>query len=475
MMQVRLAVQFGLFTIVSLAGLTVAGADVNDPFFRSNGTWQQAYDDQWALKRIGFGSADGKTSAWEIETGENNPVIVAVIDSGIDYFHPDLYKTSVWRNTREKENGIDDDENGFIDDLIGWNFVDNDNNPYDQAGHGTHVAGVIAAATGNNLGIAGINRGAKIMPLKVLNFIGRGRSSGISEAIHYAVANGAQIINLSLGGLEISPFEQRAIDYAYEHEVLVVVAAGNSGVDTANFGPAASPHVLTVGATDVNDQHADFSNWGASVDIVAPGIDVLSLRARYTDFAHVADLEDYAPGDWFVGPEAWFYRASGTSFAAPLVTGVASLVLAKNPDLTVEQLMRILTQSARDIDEPGVDQHTGYGLLDARAALTQSPEFFVEVSITGVTVIQGKRGPLLQITGTFNADKPGEAWIEIGEGSTPTKWKKVSKTIKSPVLESGLDDLEVKHFAGASQWTLRLIGEHKNGQQREARFVLDLG
>ncbi len=475
MTQIKSAIRLGVLISVSLVALTAAGDTMNDPFFDSSGSWQQAHDDQWALKRIGFDSADGKTSAWEIETGAGNPVIVAVIDTGIDYFHPDIDKTSIWRNTGETENGIDDDKNGYIDDLIGWNFVDNNNNPWDQAGHGTHVAGVIAATTGNGIGIAGINRGAKIMPLKVLNFMGRGRSSGISESIYYAVANGAQVINLSLGGQEISPFEQRAIDYAYEHNVLIVVAAGNSGVDTANFGPAASPHVLTVGATDTNDEHAGFSNWGASVDLVAPGIDILSLRARHSDFALVAGLEDYTPGDWFVGPEALLYRASGTSFAAPLVTGVASLVIAKNQDVTTEQLMRILTQSARDIDAPGIDQHTGYGLLDAATALSQSPEFFVEVSIAGVNVIQGKRGPLLQITGLFNADRPDKAWIEIGEGSAPTSWKKVSKTIKKPVLGGSLDDLEVKHFAGAGQWTLRLIGKHKSGQQREARFVLDLG
>ena len=181
--------------------------------------------------------------------------------------------------------------------------------------------------------------------------------------------------------------EQRAIDYAWEHNVLVVVAAGNSGVDTATYGPAASAHVLTVGASDANDKHAGFSNWGASVDLVAPGIDVLSLRARQTDFAMVAGLADYTPGDWFVGPQALLYRASGTSFAAPLVTGVASLVIAKTPAVTAADLQRILTQSARDIDVPGVDQFTGYGLLDARAALTQPAGFFLEVGIAGVEVV----------------------------------------------------------------------------------------
>ena len=147
MTQDKSAARFGLFILALLAAFAAAGADVNDPFFSSDGTWQQAYADQWALKRIGFESADGTASAWEIETGETNPVIVAIIDTGIDYFHPDLDKTSIWRNTRERENGIDDDENGYIDDLIGWNFVDDDNNPWDQAGHGTHGAGVIAAAT----------------------------------------------------------------------------------------------------------------------------------------------------------------------------------------------------------------------------------------------------------------------------------------------------------------------------------------
>jgi len=467
--------QFGFFLLaLSVAALCRAAAP-DDPFFASSGAWQQSYGDQWALQRIGFDSADGKGSAWDIESGASNAVIVAVIDTGIDYLHPDLSKSNVWRNPAETRNGIDDDENGYVDDLIGWNFVDNDNNPWDQAGHGTHVAGVIAAESNNGVGIAGINRGVLIMPLKVLNFTGRGRSSGISEAIYYAVANGARVINLSLGGEEISPPEQRAIDYAWDHDVLVVAAAGNSGVSTENFGPAASPHVLTVGASDADDRHAGFSNWGASVDLVAPGIDVLSLRARDTDFALVAGLEDYAPGEWFVGADALLYRASGTSFAAPLATGVASLVVAKNPDVTAAELLRILTQSARDIAVPGVDQYTGYGLLDARAALVQPPESFLEVGIADVAVVQRKGKPVLQILGTVNADRLDRAWIEIGEGSDPQSWKKVSKTIKDTVDGGALDELEVKHFSGSSQWTLRLIGTHKSGQQREARFVLDLG
>ena len=434
-------VQFGFLLIAAFAA-TAAYAEVpNDPFFASDGAWQQSYDDQWALKRIGFDAAGGEQPAWDVEIRRSPiPVIVAVIDTGIDYFHPDLDRSSVWRNAAEKNNGIDDDENGYVDDLIGWNFVDDDNNPWDQAGHGTHVAGVIAARSNNGIGIAGINAGVRIMPLKVLNFVGRGRSSGIAEAIYYAVANGARVINMSLGGEEISQLEQRAIDHAWENDVLVIVASGNSGADTAEFGPAASPHVLTVGASDENDEHAGFSNWGASVDLVAPGIDVLSLRARDTDFALVAGLADYTPGDWFVGDDALLYRASGTSFAAPLVTGVASLVVAKDPDITAAELMRVLKQSARDVSVPGVDQYTGYGIVDARAALTQSADFYLDVAIANVAVIQVKGRPALQVLGTVSADKLDRAWIEIGEGSDPDE------------LEEGLEIHQGTRWT-AARWT----------------------
>lgn len=451
----------------------VYGAGLDDPLFNKQGSWGQAYEDQWALKRVGFTDTDN--SAWSIETGETNSVIIAVIDTGIDYFHPDLPRSAIWRNSAEKDNGIDDDKNGYVDDLIGWNFIDGDNNPWDQAGHGTHIAGVIAANTNNGTGIAGINRGARIMPLKVLNFMGRGRSSGIAEAIYYAVKHGARVINLSLGGAEISASEQRAIDHAHANNVLVVVAAGNEGVETADYGPAASANVLTVGATGPDDKHQGFSNWGASVDLVAPGIDVLSLRARATDFALVADAEGYTAGDGFVGKESRYYRASGTSFAAPFVTGVASLLVARDSGLTAADLMRMLTQSAQDINVPGIDQFTGYGLLDARAALSIDPEFFLEVAIAGVELVQQGGKPALKIIGTLDADQFDEAWIEIGKGEDPKQWKKVSRAIKKKVDNDALDVLEVKNFAGEKLWTLRLIGKHKNESQREARYVLELG
>ena len=207
----------------------------------------------------------------------------------------------------------------------------------------------------------------------------------------------------------------------------------------------------------------------------APGIDVLSLRARRTDLMLVSGATNYTPTAAFVGPEARYYRASGTSFSAPFVTGVASLLIANRPSLTAVEVKRIILQSARDIEVGGVDQYTGYGLLDAKVALNSDPEFFVAASITAVGIVQKDEWPYLQVSGSADADDFDSAWIEIGRGDNPGEWKKVSRTIRTPVHEGVLDDLDAQHVQGANQWTIRLISRHKNGRLREARFVLNLG
>ena len=450
-------------------------AQVNDPYYASRGSWQQTYDDQWALKAIGFLDSSNRKSAWFLETGVNNPIIVAIIDTGIDFHHPDLARETIWLNHNEVANGVDDDSNGYIDDMIGWNFVDSDNNPWDFAGHGTHVAGLIGAAANNSEGIAGINWGVKIMPLKVMNFTGRGRAIRLAEAIFYAVKNGARVINLSLGTDEKSTILQDAVNYANRHEVLVVVAAGNSGVDAGDITPAGLDNVITVASTNQAGKHAGFSNWGDAIDIAAPGIDILSLRARRTDFSLIAGQLDYQAGDGNVGPQNRYYRATGTSFSAPLVSGVASLIFARHPAIKAAEVKRILLQSARDIDEPGIDRHSGYGMVDAYAALSADKDFFIEARIDGVAVVQEGGKPLLRINGTADADKLSKAWIEIGEGESPGKWKKAGSAIKRPVQSGHVTDLDVNLFRSARVWTLRLICKHKNGKTREARFVLKLG
>src|SRR5215831_1218730 len=223
---------------LSLLAAAVSSAEPpNDPLFRSTGTWGQDYADQWGLHRIGFPPRDDQRTDGESTT-------VAVIDTGLDYTHPDIPADRIWRNPHETLNGRDDDGNGYTDDVIGWNFVDADNNPWDRAGHGTHIAGIIAAATNNGIGIAGVDPHARIMPLKVLNLIGRGRSSHIAAAIYYAIANGAKVINLSLGGDRLSTIEERAIRKAHEAGAVTVIAAGNNGRELENTAVFSIPSVL---------------------------------------------------------------------------------------------------------------------------------------------------------------------------------------------------------------------------------------
>ena len=265
------------------------------------------------------------------------------------------------------------------------------------------------------------------------------------------------------------------MDYARSRGALVVVAAGNEAMSTKDYAPAGLKGVITVASTDTQDSRAGFSNWGGEVDIAAPGLDVLSLRARRTDMLMGIPDIDYRPKTGYVGKDHRNYRASGTSFSAPIVAATASLIWAKNPNLTSDQVARMLRQSARDISVPGWDQYTGYGLLDATAALKADPEFYLIAKITGVKVIQQGNKVLLGVQGTVDADQLSEAWIEIGAGKDPKEWKRVSREIKKSVVKGQLDAVPAKHFGGAKQWIIRLIGKHQNGKQREARFNLQLG
>jgi subtilisin family serine protease len=446
----------------------------NDPLYRSRGAWGQAYDDQWGLKRAGFTPLGSGTSAWEIETGAGRPVIVAVIDTGLDYFHPDLRPENVWQNEKEQPNGKDDDGNGYVDDLIGWNFVGRDNNPWDQAGHGTHVAGIIAAAADNGEGIAGINRGVRIMPLKVLNFLGRGRSTGIAEAVYYAARHGARVINLSLGGPELSTVEGRAIEWAARQGAVIVVAAGNMGEDTAKHGPAGVRHVITVAATDPDDKRAGFSNRGQAVKLAAPGVEILSLRARRTDFQLVAGAKGYQPGAAFVGPEARYYRATGTSFAAPFVSGVASLLLARNPALTGVQIERMLLMSADDVDAPGWDVYTGAGRINAARALQADPDWVLLARVSGLQAARDAGRVVVQVRGTVQGSELSGYAIEIGQGPSPAAWKAVTAPQAQGVEDGVLGTIPAAEFTARGPWTVRVVARDRRGQAREARTTFNV-
>ncbi len=253
-------------------------------------------------------------------------IVVAVVDSGVDYAHPDL-DDNIWQNAGEiPDNNIDDDRNGYIDDIRGWDFVYQDNNPMDFDGHGTHIAGVIAAER-NDFGITGVAYNAKIMPVRVLDANIQGYPDEIAAGIRYAADNGANVINLSLGGWFPSRLEDEAIQYATDKGVVVVIAAGNEGFTEPAY-PAINADRLgiAVGAINLNGRMNEYSNRAGSkvLDyVVAPGIDIYSTT-----------------------PYDTYEIKSGTSMATPHVAGVAALVLNANSTLTPTQVEYILTTTA---------------------------------------------------------------------------------------------------------------------------------
>jgi len=445
---------------------------IDDPLFSSKGSWQQDFPDQWALQRVGLG---GNADQWPKTNADRDTMVIAVIDTGLAWFHPDFALDSLWINKKEiPGNYIDDDLNGYVDDVAGWNFLDYTPVPWDFDGHGTLVASIIAAQTGNGVGVAGINSNVRIMPLKAVNNAGQSRAAYLAEAIVYATNNGARIINISVGGAHLTSAEQQAIDYAISQDILIVAAAGNEGQRLDDYGPAGANGILTVAASDAEDQRMQFSNWGPHVDLMAPGQDVIGMRAPATDLMSTTGIDGYERGANFVGDDQLYYRATGTSFAAPIVAGVASLVWGNDPTLTATDVRRILQQSAQDVGPPGRDQLVGYGLLDAQAALSADPAFFIDVQISGVAVVQDSGNVYLEILGSLDGNQLKSGWLEYGVGTEPNNWKRLSGDLMKPVDEAPLGRIPATELGGEPNWTVRLIGEHANGQRREHRFQVDL-
>ena|GEM_PF-1812885 len=311
----------------------------------------------WGLNNIGQtgGVADADIDApeaWDYLSGYWPDVVVAVIDTGVDYNHPDL-ADNMWTNAGEiPGDGIDNDYNGYIDDYRGWDFYNNDNDPFDDHYHGTHCAGTIAAVGYNGIGVIGVNYKAKIMPLKFLSASGSGYTSDAVEAILYAAANGAKVMSNSWGGGGYSTALQDAITTAYAdgNGALFVASAGNSYSDndlTAHYPSSYDvPNVVAVAATNHNDYKAWFSCYGFnSVDLGAPGDEIYSTK-----------------------PNNEYQYLSGTSMATPHVSGVAALVMATYPYLTVDEVKNLILNSTDPIPSLTDITVTG-GRANARNAL----------------------------------------------------------------------------------------------------------
>ncbi len=299
----------------------ISAVTPNDPYY-TNYLWGLHNTGQTIGGSTGTVDADiDAPEAWDISTGSST-VVVAVIDTGVNYNHPDL-SANIWTNPGEiAGNGIDDDLNGYIDDVHGWNFVSNTSNPADDHGHGTHVSGTIGAVGNNGVGVTGVNWNVKIMPLKFIAASGSGDTSDAISAIRYANANGASVISNSWGGPDNSQALKDAIDAT---SAVVVCAAGNDATNndvTGHNYPSDynSSNIISVAATDSNDNLASFSNFGQiSVDLAAPGDTILSTSN--------------SGGYVFM----W-----GTSMATPHVSGVAALVKSVNSNLTNLQIRNVI-------------------------------------------------------------------------------------------------------------------------------------
>lgn len=274
------------------------------------------YDYQWNLPII------ETNRGWKVSKGSND-IIVAVVDTGVDIEHPDLKDRL----------------------MKGYNVIDPKSEPYDDVGHGTHVAGIISAKVNNNEGIAGMMWGGKLLPVKALDSSGTGTTYSVAKGIIWATDQGAKVINLSLGNYADAQFLHEAIRYAFDRDVVLIAATGNDNTERPGF-PAAYPEVLSVSATDYNLEKASFSNYGDYVDVMAPGE---SIASTYPDNQYAA--------------------LSGTSMASPHVAALAALIRSVNPDLKNTEVMEIIRKNVIDLGEAGHDKYFGYGQIDVYAAL----------------------------------------------------------------------------------------------------------
>ena len=328
------------------------------------------FTEQWYLDNTGQtgGTSDADIDApeaWDIETGDPD-VVIAIVDTGVDYTHPDL-ADNIWTNVDEiPDNGIDDDENGYIDDVRGWDFFYNDNEPLDGFGHGTNLAGIAGAVSNNNVGIAGVCWNCKIMPVQIADETFR-FSSSMWDGIIYAADNGADVISISFGSNNPnSEIRDNAINYAYDKGCVLVAAAGNGGSNTKYY-PAAYNNVISVGGTDYKDNIMDVyievadewakSNWGDWVDIAAPGVNIYTTTPTYPVYIN----EEY---DVSLN---YYNMWAGTSLAAPIVAGVAALLLSRNNSLSQEEVKSLICEN---VDPYESERYIGTGRINAYKALS---------------------------------------------------------------------------------------------------------
>ena len=416
------------------------------------------YPEQWSLPLMKL------PQAWAIEKGDRN-VVIAIIDSGIDYRHDDL-APKAWINPGEiPENGLDDDGNGYLDDVYGWDFTDapnlqaegdyleGDNEPIDESGHGTHVAGIAGAMPDNGIGVAGVAWESPLMAIRAGLSLGgssRMQDDDSAAAIVYAVDNGASVVNMSWGSERRSFVIQDAIDYAHTRGAVLVAAAGNSQKPAAIF-PAAYRKVIAVASTEQNQQRFYQSNFGASVDIGAPGNVILSTQINNQ------------------------YRLlTGTSMASPHVAGVAALILARRPALTHEEVRHILISTADPVyqeESDAVDERfVGAGTVNAERALLASSA--LQARILAPETNSGGANSIT-IIGTAGGYKFRSWQLSYGESTVPTQFTPFTQASNAQKIGETLAVWDTTTVP-EGVYTVRLTTTATDGQQIHDQVVLSV-
>lgn len=379
------------------------------------------FGQQWGAAKINL------PQAWDLTQGSSG-MIIAVIDTGVEYSHEDL--------------------SGKV--ILGWDYVNKDNDPKDDNGHGTHVSGIAASLTNNSKGIAGINWNAKILAIKVLDSGGNGNISDVSQGIRYAADNSAAVINLSLGDDSTSTTLQNAINYAANKGCIIVAAAGNENT-SAPLYPAAYSNVLAVAATDSSDKRSvwsgsEASNYGSWIDVCAPGTTIYSTYLNDT-----------------------YANESGTSMATPFTAGLAALILTVHPGWTYTQVFDRLKSTAVNIDalNPGFAGQLGSGRIDAQSALSLPSAIIISPATS--EAVKGT----IQINGTADSLNFSQYTISIGKGTAPSAYSTI--TTSTAKVSSGSLATYTTTATSDGTHTLKLSVENTDPNTTEATrsFIID--
>lgn len=432
-------------------------------------------DDSLITKQWGLDTSRIK-QAWELTKGSSD-VLIGVLDTGIDWEHPDL-RGSLWINAPEDHNGngrfdpwpfdeevngvtgdidgVDQDGNGYVDDVIGYDFVDQtianlgdwgvrDGEPFDDQGHGTNVSGVIGASHGDGRGVAGIAPDCRIVSLRAFDANGDGEDDDIATALIYAADNGVDIVSMSFGDYYRSPLLADAVRYAHEKGVLLVASSGNSGVPDPHY-PSGFEQVMSVGAIQENGLISLFSGFGSQLSLVAPGEGIFTT-ARFNGYI----------------------AANGTSFSAPHVAAVAGLILSLHPERTADELRTSIELTTDERGESGWDVNYGAGVLNAERSVRHPGGGIVEIgsprsdsgaSGTGTIAVIGSIAyPTLDL------------WeLSIGEGEIPEEWSEIGSGSRG-VIDGVLGSFDAALLAD-TVIMIRLRGVSTSGRTIERRSRL---